>query len=144
MDFGDDPAEPTSIRRRKGPDTMYNTIHSCSRLARAALLILPLGCAPLAVGHDEARAQSPTAGLSCGGALNSLMSQWQSIGFAEPSKPAQQIVAGRNGYSTTGGQFNFMRQQIRVAARECEGGRDADSLQHINTVRGILDHLGHI
>jgi hypothetical protein len=116
-----------------------------SRLARAgttALLILPLGWMLAGAGLHEARAQSQTAAPACGASLDSLMSRWDSIGFAEPSKPAQQIVAGRQGYSTNAGQFNFMRQQIRVAARDCESGRDADALQHINTVRGILDHLG--
>jgi hypothetical protein len=72
------------------------------------------------------------------------MSQWRAIGFVEPSKPAQQIVSGRHGYNTTGGQFSYMRQQIQVAARDCEGGRDADALQHINIVHGILKRLGHI
>jgi hypothetical protein len=106
--------------------------------------MLPLGCALFGTGHHAAQAQTQTPAPTCGAALDALMSQWQAIGFVEPSKPAQQIVSGRHGYNTTGGQFNFMRQQIRVAARDCEGGRDSDALQHINTVNGILEHLGRI
>jgi hypothetical protein len=110
------------------------------RAGRVALLILPLGCVLPGAGVHPAQA----AGPACTTALDQLMSQWQAIGFAEPSKPTQQVVAGRHGYTTSGGQFNYLRQQIRVASQYCEGGRDAEALQHIDTVRGILDHLGHI
>ena len=72
------------------------------------------------------------------------MSKWQSIGFVEPGKPTQMVVAGRHGYTTTRGQFNYMRQQIRAGASDCEAGHDAEALVHINTVRRILDRLGQI
>jgi hypothetical protein len=68
------------------------------------------------------------------------MSEWRAIGFAEPSKPAQMVVAGQHGYATTGGQFNFIRQQIRAGARDCAYGREVDALQHINVVRASLAH----
>jgi hypothetical protein len=116
-----------------------NTHRSLARLA--ALLMLPLG---VALSGHAAKAQTIAPAPSCTAALGSLMSSWQSIGFAEPGKPAQMIVAGAHGYSTTGGQFNFMRTQIRIAARDCEAGRDADAMQHINTVRAILEHTKHI
>jgi hypothetical protein len=103
--------------------------------AKAGLLTLALGLAGCG-------GTSQTAG-SCGAALDSLMSRWDSIGFAEPGKPAQMIVSGRNGYSTTGGSFNFMRQQIRVAARDCEQGRNADALARIEKVRTLLAHPRH-
>jgi hypothetical protein len=108
------------------------------------LLILPFSLALSGVGHHAAQAQSITPAPSCVVALDSLMSEWRSIDFAEPNKPTQMIVAGRHGYTTTGGQFNFMRTQIRAGARDCEAGRDADALQHINLVREILEHTSHI
>jgi hypothetical protein len=118
-----------------------------SKLERAywaALLMLPLGCALPGAGNHAAQAQTRTPGSTCGVALGGLMARWETIGFAEPSKPSQQIVAGRNGYSTSGGQFNYMRQQIRAAGQDCDAGRDADALRHIDTVSGILDRLSHI
>jgi hypothetical protein len=77
-------------------------------------------------------------------ALDGLMARWQTIGFVEPTKPAQHIVAGRNGTSISGGQFIYMRQQIRAAAQDCDAGHDADALRHIDTVRGLLDRVSHI
>jgi hypothetical protein len=114
------------------------------RSGRAVFLMLPIGLTLACAVDHGAQAQSQTGVMACNAALDSLMSRWQSIGFVEPSKPAQMVVAGGHGYSTTGGQFNFMRQQIRVAAQNCEQGHDAEALRHIDTVRGILDHDKHI
>jgi hypothetical protein len=112
-----------------------------SALARA-LLILPLGMALSGFSGHEVRAQAQAP--SCAAALDSLMSKWQSIGFVEPGEPAQMVVVGRPGYMATGAQFNYMRQQIRAGARDCEAGHDAEALAHINKVRAILDRLGRI
>jgi hypothetical protein len=115
----------------------------CGRYSLArALFILPLTMALSSFSYHEARAQ--TQAPSCAAALGSLMSRWQSIGFAEPGKPAQMVVAGRRGYTTTRGQLKFMQQQIRASARDCEAGRDAEALAHINTVSAILDRIGQI
>jgi hypothetical protein len=111
-----------------------------ARTAKTTLLMLPLGMALSGAGHHPAQAQ--TSGPSCAAALDSLMSEWRSIGFVEPGKPSQMVVSGRHGYTTTGGQFNFMRQQIRVGASDCEAGRDADALRHFELVRGILARTG--
>jgi hypothetical protein len=118
-----------------------------SKLERAywaALLMLPLGWALTGAGNHAAQAQTRAPGPGCGVALDGLMARWHTIGFAEPSKPGQQIVAGRNGTSISGGQFSYMRQQIRAAGQDCDAGRDADALRHIETVSGILDRLSHI
>jgi hypothetical protein len=120
--------------------TSPNKNHPRCALTRA-LLILPLGLALSAFGQHEVQAQPAP---SCAAALDQLMSEWRAIDFAQPAKPTQMIVAGRHGYATTGGQYNYMVGQIRSGARDCEAGRDADALGHINTVRGILDHASHI
>jgi hypothetical protein len=112
-----------------------------THMKKLALLILPLS---LALSGHAANARTIAQAPSCAAALDQLMATWQSIGFAEPGKPAQMIVAGSQGYTTTGGQFNFMRTQIRVAARDCAYGRDADAMQHINTVRAILEHSSRV
>jgi hypothetical protein len=102
-----------------------------------ALLVLPLG---LAMAVHAAQAQPAP---SCAAALDSLMSEWRAIDFAQPGKPAQMVVAGRHGYTTSGGQFNYMVGQIRAGARDCEAGRDMEALARINTVHDILGRARH-
>src|ERR1700722_7155292 len=80
--------------------------------------------------------------LSCTAALNSLMADWQWIGYAEPGKPSQMIVQGRHGYTTTAGRYYFLRQQIRDSARDCEAGRDTEARQNIAVVREALGVRG--
>jgi hypothetical protein len=129
-------------RTEKMASTKQNH-QQCGRYSLVrALFILPLAVGLSGLSYHEARAQ--TQAPSCAAALDTLMSRWQSIGFAEPGKPAQMIVAGRHGYTTTRGQLNFMQQQIRAGARDCEAGRDAEALAHINTVRATLDRIGQI
>jgi hypothetical protein len=109
------------------------------RAISAAGLMVFVGLLSSAAGTEPAAAQSPAPALACSSALDSLVSDWRSIGFAEPVKPAQAIVAGR-GHTATSGQYNYMVQQIRLSARDCQAGRNEAALQHIDTVRGILAH----
>jgi hypothetical protein len=147
-----DRTDSISQLRRKGYRTMTNTNpgrprrRGCKlvRAAKGALLILPLGLTLLGLGHHTTQAQSLTPASSCTAALDTLTSEWRSIGFVEPGKPAQMIVYGRHGYQTTGGQYNYMAQQIRTAAHNCERGRDEEALRHVNIVRRILSHTGPV
>jgi hypothetical protein len=120
---------------------MRSTNHNRSRrVLTFASMILPFG---LALSSQRAAlAQNVPTVQSCAAALDDLMSEWRSIGFAEPGKPAQIIVAGRHGYTTSGGQYSYMRQQIRAADRDCAAGDNAGALAHINSVRRILDRTG--
>ena len=125
------------------PGNQRRSVLTCA--GKTLVLAVSLGLAACGGGGQQAAyAQGQTGTAACSGALNSLMSDWDSIGFAEPSKPAQMVVAGRRGYSTSGGQFNYMRTQIRIAARDCEAGHDADSLSHIEKVREFLEQTHHI
>jgi hypothetical protein len=124
------------MNQNRAPRARFNL----ARAGRTALLILPLGLALSGLGHHASQAQTMVPGSSCSAVLDSLMSDWQSIGFAEPSKPAQMIVSGQHGYTTTAGHYNYMRQQIRAAARDCEAGRDEAALRHIDVVRANLNH----
>jgi hypothetical protein len=112
-------------------------------VSRVAPVVLALGLMACGARPPAAQAQGQSADLVCTGALATLMSEWQSIGFAEPSKPAQMIVAGRNGYTVSGGQFNYLRTQIRMASRDCENGRDNEALSHLVAVYRVLDRLRH-
>lgn len=134
---------------RNWTPTMNQIDHShfaCSRQRRAAktaMLLLSLVCTIFVTGLPAAQAQTQPSSHACTAAVDELMSRWQAIRFEEPAKPAQQVVNGRHGYRTTGGQFHYMRQQIRAAALDCEQGRDADSLLHVYAVHAILEHLSH-
>lgn len=104
---------------------------------KAAMLILPLGLAMSGLGQ-HAQAQPS----SCSAALADLMAQWNQIGYQEPSKPSQMIVAGRNGQTTTAGRYYFLRAEIQASARSCEASRQEEAMQHINTVRVALAGRG--
>jgi hypothetical protein len=99
-----------------------------------ALLVLT---ASLGAGMQSAIAQPEPAG-SCRGALIALVAEWNQIAFTQPSKPAQAIVAGREGYVTTGADFNFMAGQIRSAHLACDRGDEASAMQNIATVQELL------
>jgi hypothetical protein len=98
---------------------------------------------PLAAVFVAAHPGAVSAEPSCTTALNALISDWNSIGFAEPQKPSQMIVSGRHGYTTTAGHFYFMRQQIRDAARDCQAGHDELARRQIELARGGLGHTTH-
>jgi len=89
--------------------------------------------------NQSAVAQPTLAGNSCQGALTSLVNEWNAISFEAPSKPAQAIVAGKDGHVTTGGQFNYMTGLIRQAHQECDRGDAASAMEHIAVVRERLD-----
>jgi hypothetical protein len=105
--------------------------------ARFGLLALAFGIATM-----PAFAQNQPSAPTCHAALELLLSEWRSIGFVEPVKPAQAIVTGQHGRTTTTGRFNYMVQQIRLAAKSCEAGRNDEALAHISAVRGVLDRAG--
>ena len=109
-----------------------------NRSLTRALLILPLGLTLSGLGGHAASAQTQAPASSCAAALSSLMSEWQAIGFTEPSKPSQMIVVGRDGNTTTAGRFYYMRQLIRGSARDCEAGREQDAMQNINAAHVVL------
>jgi hypothetical protein len=129
-----------SIAKRHPTMTHVNAGHKSRSsgklpLFKAALLALPL---TLAISHQHARAQAMPAGPACAAALRSLTAEWNAIGFHTPDKPGQLIVSSQHGYTMTGGQYRFLVGQIQAGARDCEAGREAASLDHINAVRSVL------
>jgi hypothetical protein len=81
---------------------------------------------------------SPSGGSAS--ALHALVVDWERIGFNLPSKPAQYRVYGRDGYVTSGPQYNIMVSLIRSAAADSRAGRDQDALTKIAKVRSLLAH----
>ena len=77
---------------------------------------------------------------SCRDAVTALAAEWNEIAFTQPSKPSQAIVTGRQGYVTTGADFNFMSGQIRSAHMACDRGDEATAMQDIAAVQDILAH----
>src|ERR1700677_3521982 len=120
-----------------------NGPRSTRSITSRTLLVVPLGLTLFGLGPRAVHAQTVTPAPSCVAALASLVSEWQEMGFAEPTKPSQMIVTGRNGRTTTAGQYNFMRQRIRVAARDCEAGREEDAMRDIYVARSTLEHREH-
>jgi hypothetical protein len=93
------------------------------------------------VAHD-APAQANVSDQTCQSALNSVISQWNQIGFEMPSKPGQAVVSGKDGHTLTGGQYGYIEGQLRVARKECDRGDSQSSLQHLSVVRDMIDRSG--
>jgi hypothetical protein len=89
--------------------------------------------------YQSAAAQTAGSTDSCEAALGALAAEWRAIAFEPPSKPAQAIVTGQNGYVTTGGQYNSMTSHIRAAHVACQQGDGADAMRHIAAVRETID-----
>lgn len=85
-----------------------------------------------------AGAKAGPLGESCSARLNALSAEWNAFSFQPPSKPNAARVVGRNGHETTGGQFNFIRGQIRLAVQACEAGRGYLAEQQIDYARTLL------
>jgi hypothetical protein len=81
--------------------------------------------------------ETPAAGASAA-ALQSLLEDWDRIGFQPPSKPAQYRVYGRDGYVTSGPGYNYMASLIRAAVADSRAGRDREALAKIATARTLL------
>jgi hypothetical protein len=85
-------------------------------------------------------AQQAPSPASCHEAIRSLSADWDAIGYPEPTKPLQARVLGGQGHVNTGIEVEYMRTQIRNAARDCSTGNDAMALRRVATVRARLDH----
>jgi hypothetical protein len=109
-------------------------------MLKAHPIVLSVLIVGLIAGGQSATAQPAPAIGSCRSALTALASEWNEIAFMAPGKPGQAIVTGREGYVTTGGDFNFMVGHIRLARVACDRGDDASALRSIAAVRDILAH----
>jgi hypothetical protein len=70
--------------------------------------------------------------------LTALLAEWDRAGFSPPSKPGQYRVYGRNGYVTSGPEYNAMVSLIRSAANDTRDGRDRDATAKIARARSLL------
>jgi hypothetical protein len=70
--------------------------------------------------------------------LNALLAEWDRAGFNTPGKPGQPRVYGREGYVTTGGQYNVMVALIRSAVNDVRAGHDQDAAPKIAKARDLL------
>jgi hypothetical protein len=103
-------------------------------LIRTAALALAM---PSAAHAQLPRTMSPASDTSAT-ALQGLLEDWDRIGFQPPSKPAQYRVYGRDGYVTSGPEYNFMASLIRSAVADSRAGRDQDTLMKIAAGRNLL------
>jgi hypothetical protein len=109
-------------------------------MLKASSIVLPLLIIGLSAGAQSATAQPAPATASCRSALTALAAEWNEIAFMAPGKPGQTIVTGREGYVTTGGDFNFMVGEIRLAHVACDRGDEASAMQDIAAVQDTLAH----
>jgi len=67
-----------------------------------------------------------------------LGGQWDAIGLPPPTKPGQSRVEGRGGHNHTGGEVDFMEQQLGKAAKSCKAGQEHEAMLRMDAVRAIM------
>ena len=101
-----------------------------------------IGAMGLALIGSVALAKGVSSDHPCRGALESLMHEWDAIGYQTPAKPGAAHVAGRNGHDATGGQVTYMQTQIRLALADCEKGDVEAVMRRVAVVRNLLGPSG--
>lgn len=96
----------------------------------------------LALIGSASAARAATIENTCAASVKSLTDDWDAIAFPTPMKLAQARVVGRNGVESTGGQVNYMRNQIRTAVNDCQAGREDAAKSRITIVREMLPQPG--
>ena len=86
------------------------------------VVLAAAGCA-LVFGLHAAVAQPVPQATSCQASLQQLGAEWNAIGFATPSKPAQARVAARDGRVSSGAEVTYLTNQLRLAAQDCAADR---------------------
>ena len=105
--------------------------------------LILLGAMGLALIGPVAIARGVSSDHPCRGALESLMREWDAIGYQTPAKPAAAHVAGRNGHDATGGQVTYMQTQIRLALADCDKGNVAEVMRRVAIVHNLLAASRH-
>jgi hypothetical protein len=84
----------------------------------------------------EAAAARPSGETQA--ALDTVGGAWDRAAFDSPSKPSQYRVYGRNGFVTSGPQYNAMVESIREAVSDVDRGRDHAAAIHIDRAQELL------
>ena len=106
----------------------------------AAVAVLAMAATSSVHAQIPQSSPDPSPSGSSAAALHALVADWELIGFNPPSKPGQYRVYGRDGYVTSGPQYNTMISLIRSAAADSRASRDQDALTKIAKVRSLLTH----
>jgi hypothetical protein len=72
------------------------------------------------------------------GSLSTLLAEWDQAAFNPPGKPSQYRVFGRNGYVTSGPEYNAMVALIRSAVADAAAGHGRAETLDIARARGLL------
>jgi hypothetical protein len=125
LSLRDNQIQTSSLPATKTPDII-------SSLRSPILILID------ALSHPDCRA-TDQAPYGSAGALNTLLADWNRIGFSTPSKPAQYRIYGRDGHVTNGPDYNAMVTLIRLALEDSREGRDQAALAKVSKVRSLLD-----
>jgi hypothetical protein len=103
--------------------------------AAATLAVLLTGAAHAQVPRSMSDTHASGAVAT---SLQTLLADWNRIGFQPPSKPGQYRVYGRDGHITSGPEYSYMVSLIRTAGADARAGRNEDALTKIARVRRLL------
>jgi hypothetical protein len=77
------------------------------------------------------------AAPTCAEQLADLKKEWDAISFPSANQNAQ-IVRGKRGHVHTGGQVQYMRNQMHFAAHLCDKGEEHEAMLRMDVVRAWL------
>lgn len=109
----------------------------CNNVTGTAFRSALVGSAIL-IGAVCATAGPTRAASACAGPLAAVTSDWNTIAFTQPYKPAQQRVEGKGGYVISAADYNYLLIQMRLAAQECAADDQKTALQRIALVHKQL------
>jgi len=87
--------------------------------------------------HSVSAVQAQATGDTTA-SLNALLAEWSRAEFSPPSKPAQLLVQGRNGYVISGSDYHAMTWLIRSAVADLRQARDSDAANEIAKAQKLL------
>jgi hypothetical protein len=116
-----------------GVEMKYITLAAVTALTLGVAVTAQAGNDPSFNGATWSRTKSNSSA-----SLNALLAEWDQASFNAPGKPGQPRVYGREGYVTTGGEYNVMVALIRSAVDDVRVGHDQDAAPKIAKARDLL------
>ncbi|MDZ5650043.1 hypothetical protein [Nitrospirillum sp. BR 11828] len=108
-------------------------MHKLLPLAGFAIASLCAWGSSVSAGQPEAACAAPLAAVT---------RQWDEAGLQAPAKPAQIYVVGKADHQVSEIDYAFLKNQLALASRACDGGATGEALRRIAVMRDRLARLG--
>jgi len=100
-----------------------------------AIMLAAAGASAQTAAQAPAQAAAPAI---CKQQLADLEKTWREVLPFSPQKPSPAQVAGRQGHTHPGIEYNYMSTQMRQARQDCDAGREHEAMLRMDVVRAIM------